>query len=445
MKIKSIMAKNFAKFTEISVNVDPSLTIFVGPNSAGKTSLGLNAVWFTLQGLAQTGQNVLHAERYRFIGKEGKTAQCQIELHDDKEDTTHTITRKLLKDSVQLEIKSSDGKQRGQEFLDSIFSSIFFDLRKFSRMTGKEQALALGIDTSGFEAQRRILFQGRHDIGVDLKRLKGVAESSRGAEKVEAVSTSGLIEKLRRRRKINGQNKDEATKLEILADRLDQRAENVQQLKTEIEEAQKELAILEKHFEETKQQERAQAKIVDGLKSADEKEVEVQISQAEETNAKARGYKDSLINQEVYEIEQAKYDAETKNIQELDTRLAQYLHNQKLPFSNVTIEDGEFRLSGRPFCEPYFSTGELLRFTAKLADKIMAKMEQKLEYVWIPGVQDIDEKNRHELFDELIKRGWQIVAELVSTKKVKKQHCILLKECQVVDSYDNEKSGEELE
>jgi len=434
MKIGKIFGKNFGKVTEVSVNVNPELTIFIGTNKSGKTTIGLELVWFVMEGLAQRGDGLI-AERYRFIGPAGPSAKGEIEIIDETEGVTHLATRKLLKDKTQLKIVSSDGIVRGQEFLSSIFSSIFFDLRKFSRISSKEQAVALGIDTSVFEQERKELMQIRHDIGVKVKSLKGVAESSMGTEQVEEISVADLLQERKQIEKYNIEVNTIRVEYQDMVEEKQKAEEIIQTLKKEIENARIALNQINNDIDNTQ---------IPPL-SQDTTIIDEKIQGAEEINTKARAYKQSLIDQQAYESGQASYDAETSKIQDLDARLAQYLHDQKLPFSNITIEAGEFRLNGKPFCDPYFSTGELLKYTAKLAAKIMEKKDQKLDYVWIPGSQDLDEKNRNELFQDLVKQGYQVAAEYVDTKKIKGKNCILLKECRIIDSYEKKQNGEELE
>ena len=51
MKIKSIKLENFAKYSHIEVSFDKNITYLIGNNEAGKTTLGLNAIWFLFQGI----------------------------------------------------------------------------------------------------------------------------------------------------------------------------------------------------------------------------------------------------------------------------------------------------------------------------------------------------------------------------------------------------------
>lgn len=449
MKLKSLMLKNFGAVSEVSVNFSDSLTYFIGNNGSGKTTLGLLGVWFILQGLAAkaiAGTEVLLADRYRFIGPHGKSAKGTIEVYDEKAKATHTITRKLLKHKTDLEITSSDGVERGQEFLDNLFSAILIDPRRFFKMSGKEQALAFGVDTSEFDDQRKGLGAERLEIRREMKRLKEVIKSEGETEKVEEVSVASLLEELKKRQEINQDNKTkrlDARNYELVADSqqeiVDTTRAETQRLQAVLLEGEKKLAACDEKAA-------GLTKIAMNLQDADEQEVQDQLSAAEEINARARAYSQSLANQKAHKNEQAKYSAKDNEIAVLDAKRTKYIQAQKLPFNNITInENGEFRIDGKPFQEPYFSEGEALKFGAILGSKIAERRGgDKLDYVWISCCQDLDDENCEKLFAALAKAGLQVACEFVGTKKQKKGYSILLKEMKVVESY-SEKPGAELE
>ena len=84
MKIKNLMLKNFAKVSEILVSFDDNITYLIGENASGKTTVGLNGVWFVFKGLAQKGDGLI-AERFRFIGPHSKSAKAEITIYDEAE------------------------------------------------------------------------------------------------------------------------------------------------------------------------------------------------------------------------------------------------------------------------------------------------------------------------------------------------------------------------
>ena len=203
MKIKTLLLKNFAKVSEISVNFDKNITYLIGENASGKTTVGLNGVWFVFKGLAQKGEGLI-AERFRFIGPHSKSAKAELTVYDEKEGFEAKISRKLLKNKTELKIEASDGRQLDQAWLDSIFNAFLIDPVGFSRMSGKAQALAFGADTFTFDEKKKEIYQERLLIGRDVERLQGVVDTARNPEKVEAVDVAELMAELE---KIIGINK----------------------------------------------------------------------------------------------------------------------------------------------------------------------------------------------------------------------------------------------
>jgi energy-coupling factor transporter ATP-binding protein EcfA2 len=82
------------------VNLDENVTYLIGRNGSGKTKLGLDLIWFVLQGIAEKsseGKIPLLGERFRFIGKDGATAMGELVLHDDAINADIRVIRKLGK------------------------------------------------------------------------------------------------------------------------------------------------------------------------------------------------------------------------------------------------------------------------------------------------------------------------------------------------------------
>jgi recombinational DNA repair ATPase RecF len=156
MKIKQIMLKNFANVNQIEINLSDSVTYLIGENGSGKTTVGLNAIWFILEGLSLKGKKVLHGDRFRFIGTHGKSAIGQLVLHDEVEDIEVTIQRKLLKNKTELKITASDKRQLSANFIDDIFNIFSINPMGFAKLAPQEQAEALGVDTSENEKLKRL-------------------------------------------------------------------------------------------------------------------------------------------------------------------------------------------------------------------------------------------------------------------------------------------------
>jgi recombinational DNA repair ATPase RecF len=105
MKVKSIELNNFANYNKVSVSFDDNVTYLIGKNGSGKSTIGITAIWFMFQGIAEKssgGNTPLIGERFRFIGPNGKTANGEMVLHDEKTGNDIKVIRKLTKDRHRL-------------------------------------------------------------------------------------------------------------------------------------------------------------------------------------------------------------------------------------------------------------------------------------------------------------------------------------------------------
>ena len=465
MKIKQIMLKNFASVNQIEINLSDSVTYLIGENGSGKTTVGLNAIWFILEGLSLKGKKVLHGDRFRFIGNHGKSAVGRLILHDEIENIDITITRKLLKNKTELKITASDKRQLPANFIDNIFNIFSINPMGFAKLAPQEQSVALGVDTAKYDTLKKVAYDERHEIGYNVKRLKGAMEE---IGDVEAVKSVDIQELLKAKDKIEVANTKAIEEVRIERDKTIQEALDYNQKQTnkqaaitditrDIDNAEEGIKALHDSIERLKRQitndEKTRAKLFDkrsNLPTPAEKkttnptvkmpltestsEVNRQIQAAETINQQAMLYQQSIEAQKKFEAAQALHADKQAEMKKIEDNRIEYLKSCNLPFANITIDDtGGVLINDRPFSETYFSKGEILRMGIKLA----ASVNPKLKYVFIPDSQSLDEKNREKLFEELTEADFQVVAEYVDTERQKDHGSILLKESKVVESYDD--------
>ncbi|MCK5611148.1 hypothetical protein KAR91_55255 [Candidatus Pacearchaeota archaeon] len=429
MKIKDLTLKNFAKVSEVSVSFDKNITYLIGSNGSGKTTIGLNGVFFAMKGLAQKGDGII-AERFRFIGPHSKSAKAILTLYDEEEGFEAKISRKLLKNKTELKIEASDGRQLDQAWLSSIFNSFLIDPMGFSRLSGKAQALAFGADTASFDVKKKELELERRDIGRDVKRLQAVVDAAGNPEKAEMVDLSELLAELTKRQKIIITRNKAIDYLETLDGNIKDSLGDVEYLEQKLSAAKMKL-VRDNDARHDKANE------IQMMKTANEQEIKNQIENAQAVNLKATAYEKFQVDKGNLTGAGFDYDSKTLKIKENEADRTKYLKSLELPWPNITInDDGEFRLNDKPFCSSYFSAGELL----KLGAKIGSKLKDGLKYVFFPNSEALDDKNREAVFKALNDDGFQIVAEVVGTEK-KKATSILLKEMTVVESYDGAKEN----
>lgn len=457
MKIKNIMLKNFAEVKEITVNIGPGITYLIGENGASKTTVGLNGLWFILKGLAQKG-DVFHGERFRFIGPYGKSAKGEVNLFDEENNIEINIKRKLTKGKTDLEIKASDGRELGQKFLDNLFNVFLINPWGFVELSAKEQALSLGVDTSEYDQKRKDLYDERTEINREVTRLKGVVETAGSPEPVKMIDVQTLMEEQEEIEKKNKaiEQKANEERGQKLKDALlhNQAQEKIvaekNKLTEDIDYKQGQINRLQKEIKDLKAK-------VDSLPppqpliSTDIKEeplqlegtsdIKNQIASATEINERAMKYNQYKRDLEALEKAKAEKANKEEELEQIDHDKISYIQAQKLPFSNMGIdENGGLLVEGKPFKPPYFSAGEI----GRMVPKLMASQNPGLKFVWVPESQNIDETNRKALFEALAGQGFQVMAELVGTKKRQDYHSILLREGEIVESYEDKGEGEEL-
>ena len=470
MKIKQIMLKNFANVNQIEINLSDSVTYLIGENGAGKTTVGLNAIWFILEGLSLKGKKVLHGDRFRFIGKQGKSAIGKLVLHDETENIDITIQRKLTKNKTELKITASDKRQLPPDFIDDIFNIFSINPMGFAKLDPREQAKALGVDTSENDRLKKIAYDERTELGRDVKRLKGAMEEFREVKAVEKVDIQKLLKKKDLIEKANSkltekaveQRNEEVLKIVEFNKQQNEKQIVITSITKDIEIKEQNIKTLRENIERLKLQlasdigfhkklieKRDQLPVPDEQKTTDiplvkpdledTSALNTQIENAEATNQQAALYQQSIDASDKYKAAKENYDNKTAELQTIEDNRIEYLKSCNLPFANITIDDtGGVLINDRPFSETYFSKGEILRMGIKLA----AAANPKLKYVFVPDSQSIDEKNREKLFDELIEAGFQVVAEYVDTEKQKDHGSILLKESKIVESYEEKNDNE---
>ncbi len=374
MKIKQLMLKNFAAVSDITVNILPGVNFIVGENGAGKTTVGLNAVWMVLKGLAQKGPDVFHAERFRFIGPNGKSATGELVLHDEKENIDIIVTRKLTKSKTELTITASDGRQLDQAFLDEIFNIFTINLFSFSRLASKKQSLALGLDTSEFDQERSDLYAKRRNIAREVKRLKAIAESCPQQTEVESVNLAALMkekdridkENLATERKANEKNVAHVMEVNEFNQKQKYKAaqkinikEKIAGTEAEIKRLQTQMKVLLEKFRNYPEPEEARtSNPPEKPELVSTETLTQQITAAESINEHARQYRDFVKASLEYNDENTKLKEIEIQYVDNETSRMEHIQSKKLPFSNMTIdEDGGLLVSEKPFCEPYFSKG----------------------------------------------------------------------------------------
>jgi DNA repair exonuclease SbcCD ATPase subunit len=456
LKIRSIGAENFGAFKSFQADIDDSVTYFCGWNGAGKSTAGIDAVWAAMLGIAKRG-DAMPGDRFRFIGKYGRSATATLNLEESGTGAKIKIERKILKNSTVLKATASDDRQIDNEYLKGIFSSLFVDLTAFSKLSPIEQAKAIGIDTTKFDEYRNELMLTRREIGRRVKELEGEIRVNGEHEKIDTVDVESLRRDLKQAYQKNSDAVQAATEAyQKAVKEVGEHNSKSARISSDIAICKSSLKNSEMRIYELQEEiKRIQAGMVEMQKTLDgygvppdllpdpkpiepEKidtsEIEAKISAAVEQNKQAAAYQKSLDLRDKYDKAMADYDLKTSQLSDNEKARLDHINSKELPFSNITIgEDGGFQVNYRPFSASYFSHGELVKYTAM----ILASNPPALRYVFIENASLVDPENLAAMLKFLNEHGFQVVCEVVRDRKIDAKS-VLLKDMEIVESYEDE-------
>jgi hypothetical protein len=303
--------------------------------------------------------------------------------------------------------------------------------KKFTELSGREQARILGIDTAEIDLRLKQTKEDFTFLNRELKQFDGLTEPA----KAERVNVSALNMQKNEILTFN-RIQDEKSKAIELAEN-DLRRKNI-----EIEEIEKEISRLEQKKERLE----ADFTAIDGAKQKLDKpelkkvtdDIDRQINEAGAINLKADQYAEYLRKKEAKEKKEAEIKSNKRKQGEIEEERIRFIQSKKLPFKNLTVdEDGNLLFDGKPLKDPYFSTGELI----KIIPILLASQNQELKYVFIQDFNLLDEDRQNEVEKYLTEKGFQLVIEYIGKEPVQDKNCILLKDNQVVSEWEDERES----
>ena len=397
-KISKIDIHNFAGISSFTANLSEGVSYIVASNASGKSTIGVTSIIACMKGVAERG-DVLKGERRLFVGAYDDKAVISIVIKDA--DCEYTVTRKISEKGNELEIVSSDGRKLDQVWLNSFFSSIMLNPMGFTRLNPREQAVTLGIDVSEYDKEIQEIKEEASFLRREVKNF-GEIEIP---EKVEAVDVSEL----------NKEKNDMIAFNKVQSDRamaITQKEEHVRLAENEVERLMQQLQVAKVALDNRKRELR---ELPEPCKGYDTAEIDQKISEASDSNSKAFAYQAAMKKQLEKDAKQAHLELTLELQHAAEDRRIEYMKTLDLPFDNLTINDeGGLLMNGRPLMEPYFSTGERIKYATMLLSS--RQKPEALNYVFIEAFDLLDEKNGRDVLDFLLTLNMQVIAEKVSRK-----------------------------
>jgi hypothetical protein len=418
--LDSLKLKNFHKMN-CEIHFNGNQTHFVGVNGSGKSSI-LTAIWAGLKGIAEKNSGgQLPGDRSYFIGPNGKSSDIELILTDTARKVKIKVRNHITAASNQITFEAPDGYPISQSWLNGLLSAAFLSAENFAQLSPREQALLLGIDVSDLDKKLKTQKELFTLLNRDMKNI-GTAVEVAPVEKADIKAL--LVEK----EAIDKFNLEQAERAEAITKAEDAReaAKNeVDRLRGLLEAAQ--VLYMDRTDAVGFLPKPEPRKSTDALMD--------KIHGTEETNRQAEAYKKFVETTAAIKAKQKELDDNKAKQTEIEAQRVARIAAHKFPFAGLTVdEEGGLLLNGRPIKKPLYSKGELEMIVARL----YAAMNPDLKVRFLDDFETLDEENQKKLVENLLAEGFQIVTAEVGTAK-KTENTILLRECKVVETYEEPK------
>jgi len=309
VKIVALELENVKRVSLVRLAPDgKGLTVIGGKNAQGKTSV-LDGIVYTLGG-----------ERYRpsNLQKDGTMADARISL---KLSNGLLVERKGKKAS--LKVTDPSGKRAGQTLLNSFVEELAINLPKFMDKSETEKAeqllltLGIGDQLEAIQKREQEAYDKRHQFGIVADQKKKYAAEMPEYHDVpdEEVSAAELIQK-------SGEILRENQRISEIKSKRSQVKARLKTLREELEQLEKDETALD---------------AVEVGEVQETTQIEEQIKNIDNTNAKIRANKSKEKAQEEAEQYSSEYNKMTEALETIRTERRNLLDKANLPLSELSI------------------------------------------------------------------------------------------------------------
>ena len=402
MRVIGLTVENFLRVEAAEIRPDGAMVVIAGPNEAGKSSVGVKAIWAAIEGAAAAPEKPIREGADR--------ARLYVELGDETGPTLE-VERIFTANNMRLVVKErrEDGTavrfDKPQAMLSALVSRIAFDPEAFSRMAPREQAAMLadlaGLDTSDLDAEYDRVYDERRDLGRRFRDF-GVAPVPEG-DRPDGVDVAALLDTLRSMR-------EEESAYSAWGDTCLRASTDVQHAEDTVARLAGELAAAEIDLRNARaEHEAADAK----WKSLDDPSdrivrLESELAAAESRNATVRDWDAAAARVEARGKIEAAGKAKTARIDEIKAERAERVAAANMPVEGLSIEDDIVLYDGQPFSQA--SKGR--SFDVSLAIGMAAK--PKLRVLSIEHGSLLDSKMMSSVEKRCTEKGWQAFVERVA-------------------------------
>lgn len=397
MKILRLTAENVKRLSAVEIAPDPdgNLVIIGGRNAQGKTSV-LDSIMIALDGKAIPEKP---------IRKGTDKAVVTLDLGDLV--ATRTITEK----GGTLKVTKKDGTPVAgpQTILNSLISSISFDLLEFAGKSPKEQAAILrslvGLDLSEQDGKYAKLFEQRRVVNREVARLEGVLSQRTyhsGPGCAELVNTVDVAKEI--------ESETEMTR------KYNEAQQNLNNWKASIKSKKEQIAELEARLASMKEGLKTDEHTHDSLEAKFNKmhpgetaELQQRLMDAEITNQKFRDNEAYAVTKDELETAQTESAGLTMVLEKIIEQKEKLTKAAKFPVPGLGFGEDGVLLNGLPFEQA--SGAERLRASVAIG----AALNPKLKVSIVRDGSLLDDDNLKLLAESAAEHDVQVWIERVGS------------------------------
>ncbi len=392
LHIVKLQVENIKRVQAVTVEPDGSLVVIGGRNAQGKTST-LDAIEMALG-----GKKTIPTDPVR---RGARKARIVADLGEIMVERTFTPkgTALVVKNKEGVPIKSP------QTLLDELCSKVAFDPFVFGRLDPTKQDMIVrdlvGIDFTELDSKRAVLYESRKEANREMRSLDARAEALPDTKKTAPVDVTDLLAKLESAQNKLATNEAMREDLDEAKGSAQRAIDRVLELQIDLKEAKDASGGWETTVKE-------QTKLVDALVDPDVDAIKEQLANAEETNAKARTWKE-LGDLQSRANEKAKHAEECDDaIAAIDEEKAKAIAAAKFPVEGLGFDDTGVTLDGVPFEQA--SQAQKLRTSVAIG----ARLNPLVKVMLVRDGSSLDSENLKLLAELAAETDSQVWLERVS-------------------------------
>lgn len=403
VKINKLELENVKRVRAVRLEPTASgLTVIGGRNGQGKTSV-LDAIAWALGG-----------EKYRPSRAERNGSVLPPEIRVEL--SNGIIVERKGKNSA-LKVTDPSGGRRGQKLLDEFVEQLALNLPRFMEASDRDKAgtllqiIGVGDQLAALDKQEAELYQERLMVGrVADQKTKYAAEMPQyDGVPADIVSARELIRQQQDILARNGENARKRARLNEITFEKQRVYDEIVRLEDQVIELNKRIQERKKVYEQTAKDEEVARTDVLTLHDESTAELEANIAQIDEINAKVRANLDRAKAVEDASAYTKQYNDLTVQIDRVRGEKRALLDGAELPLPGLGVENGALVYNGQAW--DCMSSSEQL----KVATAIVRRLNPECGFVLVDKLEQMDAQTMREFGAWLEAEGLQVIATRVTS------------------------------